>query len=294
MRHLLLLASLSLGILLPYGQGLTFLIKYSIMIMLFLAFLDIHLHRQLFRWNHLWGLLATLGLGLGLYGLLVAADRELALIGFLTAVAPTGAVAPVLTSYLRAEVAHVTLAVLFNNCAIALLLPLLLPLLMGQEATISVGTVLWPVMTVLCLPLVLAQGVKRALPSLVPSLLRLKPISFYLFLANIYIATSRASYFIQHETEVALYRIALVGGVALLACASSFALGHRIGSKALRVESSMSVGRKNTMFAIWVALTFLDPFAALGPMFYIIFQNAYNSWQLARLPKIPSSAHTKA
>ena len=39
------------------------------------------------------------------------------------------------------------------------------------------------------------------------------------------------------------------------------------------------------IFGIWLALTFLTPLVALGPIFYILFQNLYNSWQLYQLGK---------
>mgnify|MGYP001803267665 CR=1 FL=1 len=38
--------------------------------------------------------------------------------------------------------------------------------------------------------------------------------------------------------------------------------------------------------SIWICLTFLTPVIALGPMFYIVFQNLYNSYLLARNPKL--------
>ena len=57
------------------------------------------------------------------------------------------------------------------------------------------------------------------------------------------------------------------------------------GAKDLNIEMSMALGRKNTMFALWLALTFLEPVTALAPIFYILFQNLYNArqmWQVSR------------
>jgi hypothetical protein len=37
-------------------------------------------------------------------------------------------------------------------------------------------------------------------------------------------------------------------------------------------------------FGFWIALTFINPLVAMGPTFYILYHNLYNSWPLAGLP----------
>jgi BASS family bile acid:Na+ symporter len=36
---------------------------------------------------------------------------------------------------------------------------------------------------------------------------------------------------------------------------------------------------------VWIALAFINPVVALGPTFYIIYHNIYNSWQIIHLEK---------
>ena len=36
---------------------------------------------------------------------------------------------------------------------------------------------------------------------------------------------------------------------------------------------------------IWVALTFINPLVAMGPTFYILYHNLYNSWQIYRFER---------
>jgi BASS family bile acid:Na+ symporter len=40
------------------------------------------------------------------------------------------------------------------------------------------------------------------------------------------------------------------------------------------------VGQKNTIFAIWLSLNFLNPIASIAPTAYIVWQNLANSWQM--------------
>ncbi|MCB0731519.1 MAG: transporter, partial [Ignavibacteriae bacterium] len=74
-----------------------------------------------------------------------------------------------------------------------------------------------------------------------------------------------------------IYQIALF---SFLFCVFFFNAGKFVVPKNLRVEGGQSLGQKNNGFTVWVALTFISPLAVLGPVFYILFQNIYISWQL--------------
>jgi BASS family bile acid:Na+ symporter len=41
-----------------------------------------------------------------------------------------------------------------------------------------------------------------------------------------------------------------------------------------------AMGQKNTAFAIWISSAWLHPLAAVGPGFYILWQNAFNSLEI--------------
>ena len=49
-----------------------------------------------------------------------------------------------------------------------------------------------------------------------------------------------------------------------------------------KVTAGQSLGQKNTVFAIWLAYTFMTPETAIVGGLYSIWHNIYNSWQLYR------------
>ena len=72
--------------------------------------------------------------------------------------------------------------------------------------------------------------------------------------------------------------IALAG---LFACAVQFLLGKKIGTHYHdRISAGQALGQKNTVLAIWMAYTYLDPVSSLAPGSYVLWQNIINSYQL--------------
>ena len=56
--------------------------------------------------------------------------------------------------------------------------------------------------------------------------------------------------------------------------------GALIGGRRYWQESSQALGQKNNSFVIWIALTFINPLVAMGPTFYVLYHNLYNSFQI--------------
>lgn len=285
MKHFLLILTLLLGILVPYGHLFTYLIRYSLMIMLFFTFLDIKIHTNIIQRSHFGVLIGVLLLSLLIYGIICPFDEDLALIAFITSISPTAAFAPVLTDMLKGDTVYVTVAVVINSFCIAFFIPFVLPTMMESVGDIAAWKVLIQVLSLLGIPFFLAQLIRKLNPAIGTWLLKYKGISFYLFLLNIYIATSKASNFIQYESPTPIEEIGMIGLITLFVCITCFGVGYLIGGKSMGLEFGMAIGRKNTMFAIWLCLTFINPIAALGPMFYIIFQNIFNSYQLYLVDK---------
>ena len=72
--------------------------------------------------------------------------------------------------------------------------------------------------------------------------------------------------------------IALAG---LITCCLQFFLGKRIGGHYNdRISGGQALGQKNTVLAIWMAYTYLNPLSSVGPGSYVLWQNIINSWQL--------------
>ena len=57
--------------------------------------------------------------------------------------------------------------------------------------------------------------------------------------------------------------------------------GKRIGSAYNdRISAGQALGQKNTVLAIWMAVTYLNPLSSVGPGSYVVWQNIINSYQL--------------
>ena len=83
-------------------------------------------------------------------------------------------------------------------------------------------------------------------------------------------------------STLALGMIGLMALVSLVCCVLQFALGRYIG----KVTAGQALGQKNTVFAIWMAYTFMTPETAIIGGLYSIWHNVFNSWQLYRAARL--------
>jgi len=284
-RVFALIVTMTLGVLLPQLHVLSFLVRYLLMVMLFLAFLDLQIQFSTFRQGIWRVLLANLAVAFISYAILSFFDHDLALTAFLTGIAPTATASPVLVSFVGGQVPFVVAAVLLTNIAIALVIPFVLPGLVGADLQISVWQVLQPVLLVMFIPLILAR-LSEQLPQKARAFLRLgKRYNFPVWLFNLLIISANASQFVRNEHSGSLLPLFQIAMLALVLCILNFSAGALIAKPAYRQESSQALGQKNITFVIWIALTFINPMAAMGPTFYIIYHNLYNSWQIYRFEK---------
>ena len=74
-----------------------------------------------------------------------------------------------------------------------------------------------------------------------------------------------------------------MAAVSLICCIIQFWIGRRIGAKyGSSVTAGQALGQKNTVFAIWMAYTFMTPVTSIAGGFYSLWHNIFNSWQLYR------------
>jgi len=125
--------------------------------MLFFAFLDIEINPKNFQKGVLWVLLANLAVAFGTYKVVSFFNTDLALIAFITAVAPTAISSTVIVGFVQGRVDFIVAAVLLTNIVMALVVPFALPYLAGADANISTWEVLQPVLFTLFVPLILAR-----------------------------------------------------------------------------------------------------------------------------------------
>jgi BASS family bile acid:Na+ symporter len=255
-------------------------IPYLLMTMLFFAYLDISISRTSFHPSIFMLLLANIALPFLAYFLLRRVDVELGVVGFITAVTPTAIAAPVLMSFLRGRVDYVVTSMVLTNMGIAIMIPFALPLVAGSSKQVSTWEVLPQVLLVMFVPVVLAI-LARLLPSRArASIKKGKPVTFPIWLLVLFAVTSKASSFIQSNASISSWRLIEIALISLAICAINFGVGAWIGGPLFHREASQALGQKNNSFTIWLALTYLNPLAALGPTFYVVYHNLYNGFQL--------------
>lgn len=279
-KGLSLLLTMFIGALVPQAHAFSFLIQYLLMVMLFFAFLDIEFKPQSFQKSVLWVLLANVAVAFVSYAVLATFNIMLALAAFMTAIAPTAIAAPVIIGFIEREVEYAVTAVVLTNIASAVIVPMALPSLLGSEIQISVWEVLQPVLVVVFVPLILSRLVLR-LPSSTRIILRKgKVFSFPIWLANLFIISANASDFLRNGNTDSVSTLAVIALVSLVICIVNFGVGALLGGRSHWQEASQSLGQKNLSFVIWIALTFINPLVAMGPMFYILYHHIYNSWSI--------------
>ncbi len=279
-KALFIFAAIILGSIFTFGHAYTYLIRYNLMVMLFFSFLGIQVNWQLFNSTHFKILAVNICLPLFLYVLIQPFFPNLALVAFVVTIVPTAAAAPVIAQLLQTRVGEVTVSVILSTPIIALLLPILLSYFLKIEGAISLENLVYPVLSLVFIPLIISQGIRNGLPKLKQQVERFEFISFPLFLCNIVIACGNASYFVQSNQEIIGQELVVILLLVSFLCVLQFQIGAFIGRKNSVLTYSLALGRKNTMIGLWMALTYFNPVVALGPIIYIIMHNVYNSYQI--------------
>jgi len=105
-------------------------------------------------------------------------------------------------------------------------------------------------------------------------------LAFYLWACALAIVTAQIVYSLVHYSHDKIIAI-VIAAASFVVCALQFFLGKTIGGIYKdRVSGGQALGQKNTILAIWMANTYLNPLSAVGPGFYVLWQNVINSWQL--------------
>ena len=201
-------------------------------------------------------------------------------------ICPTATAASVVTTKLHGNTSCVVSYTCIINLVAALLIPAVVSLLHSGANNLDFITsftiIICRVFPLLILPLFLAFAVRYIFPNFHRYLASISYVSFYLWTVSlaISIAVATKAFMHSHETFLNYVGIALV---SLVACALQFYLGRVVGRHhGEPVAGAQSLGQKNTVFAIWMAYTFMNPVTALAGGFYLVWHNIVNSWQLYR------------
>lgn len=282
-RTLPLLAAMVAGALLPQAHVAAGLIRWLVSWMLFAVFLRTPWSRDLLRRSHGLLLIANVAVGLSAWALARRwGGHDVGLAAFFCGITPTAIAAPVITNFLRGRVGYVTGAFLLSNLTIAALMPLLLPMVLGEPTPGLMANIGQRMGTLVFAPFVVAWIVRRAVPRSLEWAERLGNWNFGVWVLAIFLITANASHFLGTQRQLSPLIVWEIAGAALLTCMTSFALGRWIGGGEFALEASQSLGQKNTTFTIFLAMTYASPLVALGPTFYVVWHNLWNSWQLHR------------
>lgn len=203
-------------------------------------------------------------------------------------ICPTATAAAVITAKLGGSASSLTTYTLLSNLLAAVIVPLVFPLV-EPHADISFFVaflkILSKVFPLLLCPFFLACFLRVCLPSIHKLLLKFSDGAFYLWAVALAIVTGQTvRSLVRSEADLWVeVSIALVG---LLVCAIQFYLGKRIGSVYNdRISAGQALGQKNTVLAIWMSYTYLNPLSSVGPGSYVLWQNFFNAWQLWKMRK---------
>ena len=282
-RTAAILSAMTLGALVPQAHVLAGLVRWLVVAMLFLVFLQTRFSRSALHRSHLALFAANVGLGLLAWaGGAALGGTEIAVAAFFCGITPTAIAAPVIVSFLRGRVDYVVAAFVLTNLGIAALIPLLLPFVLGRATPDAFAQVGGSVALVVFAPFAVAWLVRRVHPAAASWPARLRNLSFGLWVLAIFLITSNASDFLRRNADTPRLILVEIALVSLVVCAVNFAVGRRIGGREFAREASQALGQKNTTFTIYLALAYAGPVAALGPTCYVIWHNLWNSWQLHR------------
>lgn len=215
-------------------------------------------------------------------------NTTLAQAAMICVLAPTAASAPIITGILGGNISSIAAFSFISNLSVAILSPLFLATI-GDTSMESVSfeasvlIIFKKVFPVLLLPFILALSLDKISPKLHAKVRSAQILSFYLWAVALTIVISRVTMFISLQKGTTYTLEFTIAGVALIICLLQFWFGRKIGTKYNRtVTGGQGLGQKNTILAIWLTQTYLNPVASIGPGTYVLWQNIVNSYQLWR------------
>ncbi len=277
--------AMAAGILFHDFMGrIEFLAPYLIFIMLFITFCRVKPRE--FRITGLsWGLLTVQILGaVAVYFCLLPLGDDLAQGTFICVFCPTATAAPVITGMLGGSVPRLATFSIISNLTVAILAPVFFTL-MGSGGDVpfmaTLSTISLKVMPLIILPLILALLALRFAPRLHRAVAERQSVSFYIWAVSLFIVVGRAVSFVMDEPAEAVPEMLLLALLSGVVCCGQFWIGRKIGRRCGdKIAGAQGLGQKNTVLAIWMALTYLNPVSSVAPAAYVAWQNTINSAQL--------------
>ena len=249
--------------------------------MLFLTYCKVDMRRMRLSWLHLWLLVIQFAGSVGILYALAPLGEIVAQGAMMCVLAPIAMAAVVIGGLLGADTESMTAFSLLCNLSTALVAPYLLHLAGGEGCTLA--EILSKVAPLLILPFVAGQACQYIAKPVARWATEHKNATFYIWLIALIIIIGRTTAFVIDQKAENIKIEFIMAGVALVICLAQFGIGRWLGRKyGDAIAGGQSLGQKNTVLAIWMAQTFLNPLSSVAPTAYILWQNMVNSWQLYR------------
>lgn len=263
------------------------IIPYLLSLMLFVTYCRVTWNAvRLTKFHYI--LLAIQYLGsAAVYILLKPFNEILAQAVMICILTATATSAPVVTGILGGNIATVAAYTILSNLLVAFMAPLFLSVIGSTNEHVPFFTSFWyifqKVMPILLVPFVLALLLAKVSPKAHNKVRSAQIVSFYLWATALTIVIGNVTQFVLAHNDGNYSLELTIAGITLAVCLMQFIFGRRIGSLFNNtIAGGQSLGQKNTVLAIWLTQTYLNPLASLGPGLYVLWQNLVNSWQIWR------------
>lgn len=264
-------------------EAVAFLTPWLIFAMLFITFCRLDPKKMRITGLSLSLLAVQLGGAVAVYLALLPVSVDVAQGAFICVFCPTATAAPVITGMLGGNISRLATFSLVSNMAVAVTAPAAFTLMGTTEIDFaeSVSTIALRVLPLILGPLVTALVLKGVAPSVHQRISSSQAIGFYLWAVSLIIVVGRAVSFVMKEPPSRIPELVALALVAGVVCIVQFVVGRRIGRRyGDRIAGAQGLGQKNTVLAIWMALTYLNPVTSVAPAAYIAWQNTINSLQI--------------
>ncbi len=260
--------------------------------MLFLTFCKVSPRDLHPRMWHLWLLLIQTGsyalLALGAISVPEGWARVLFEGAMICMICPTATASAVIVGKLGGHVPSLITYIIVSNFVISLWAPVWLPVVNPHEGLtfgVSFFMIVGKVFPLLICPMAVAWLLRHFFPKFHDRIAQHSNWAFYLWCVSLALAITVTVKSIVHS-DVSIWTMVGLAVISLICCLVQFRAGRKIGARSNdRIAAGQALGQKNTVFAIWLAYTFLTPVTAIVGGFYSVWHNVINSYQLYQARK---------
>ncbi|MCI6873806.1 MAG: hypothetical protein MR847_06605 [Hallerella sp.] len=293
LRSILMPVAILLGILLPQAHVLSPALPFMIGLMMFLSFVGKvppQQHGYTFK-IEVKAFLASLVMLAVLWGVVefFKLPREVLLGGAIICLCPPANAAPAMAKVLGGNPVLALKIFLSGNIIACFSIPLIYGYLTGADASFAevAMKIFNSIQPIISIPLAIALGLRAFYPELADKAVRFQKYTLLVWTISVFLILAKASYDIREMRFAELWnsgKLSMLALVALILCIVQFTVGW-FSDKKHPIESSQSMGQKNTTLVIWISSLYAGPVAAIAPTCYVIWQNLVLSWMCGRKKK---------